>query len=168
MENNLVKVSNPYDDQELEYNNETGRYQLTLAYVKSLFDVCPIKNDSVVRRRIKETSRLIYNYIYGRCYSGNKQVVYYLLNNTENGRKFLKEVFAIQIESDFTTGINSLGKLPAVNMSTGQIIERDVIRMNQICVQAEDEIRESQNYFAGINILYQAPYPYAVQLLVRG
>lgn len=163
MENEIKKVETPYDDHGLEWNKDTGRYQLTIEEVKTLFDEMPIKSDSVVKRRIKDTSRLIYNYILGRCYTGNRTLVEWLLNHTENGRKFLKEVLAIQIESDLTTGINSLGKLPTV-MPSGQQFDRDVVRANQICIQCEDEIRQSQNYFCGINLLYQAPYPYAVYL----
>jgi len=166
MENKLVKVANPYNDNELEFNQTTGRYQLTLAGVKSLFDVCPIRSDAVVLRRASETSRLIYNYILGRCYSGNQEIVRYLLNYTENGRAFLKEVLAIQVEADFNTGLNSLGKLPAINVANGQTLDREQIRLNQVCVQAEDEIRLSQTFFAGINLLYQAPYNQAVYQLI--
>lgn len=157
MENEIVKKISE-NDHSLEFNKETGRYQLTLEFVKTLFDEMPVKSDSVVKRRIKDTSRLVYNYILGRCYTGNRALVNYLLNETENGKKFLKEVMAIQIESDLLSGLNSLGKLPTINMSTGQIFDRNQVRINQLCVQCEDEINESQNYFAGINLLYQAPY----------
>lgn len=167
MNKELVKVANPYSDEELEFNEKTGRYQLTLAYTKALFDVCPIKSDSVVERRIKDTSRLVYNYIYNHSHTANRNIVEYLLNHTENGRDFLKEVFSIQVESDFTTGINTLGKLPGVNVSTGQVLDREIIRQNQICVEAENEIRLSQNYFAGINLLYIAPYPARIYQFVR-
>ena len=69
---------------------------------------------------------------------------------------------SIQIESDLTTGINSLGKLPTINLGNGQTFDRDVVRANQLCVQCEDEVWQSQNYFCGINLLYQAPYNAAV------
>lgn len=162
MEEKIVKLENPIDDHALEFNTDTGRYQLTLAYAKTLFDVFPIKSDQVAKRRIKETSRLVYNYILGRCYTGNRTLVNYLLNNTENGRRFLKEVLSLQVEADFTTGINSLGKMPAINMSTGHVIDRNMIKENQLCVAAADEIAESQNYFCGINLLLQCPYSYSV------
>lgn len=162
MEEKIVKLENPINDHTLEFNNETGRYQLTLEEAKTLFDVFPIKSDAVAKRRIKECSRLVYNYILGRCYTGNRTLVNYLLNHTENGRRFLKEVLSLQVEADFTTGINSLGKMPAINMSTGHIIERNMIKENQLCVAATDEIENSPNYFCGINLLLQCAYPYTV------
>ena len=162
MEDKITKVENPYNDESLEWNEQTGRYQLTLAYAKTLFDVFPIKSDQVAKRRLKETSRLVYNYILGRCYTGNRTLVNYLLNHTENGRRFLKEVLSLQVEADFTTGINSLGKMPAINMSTGHTIERTMIKENQLCVAATDEIEQSANYFCGINLLLQCAYPYTV------
>ena len=166
MEDKITKVENPYNDESLEWNEETGRYQLTLAYAKTLFDVFPIKSDQVAKRRLKETSRLVYNYILGRCYTGNKTLVNYLLNNTENGRKFLIEVLSIQAEADFLTGLNSLGKMPTINMANGQYLDRNMVQQNQLCVAASDEIEESQNYFCGINLLYQAPYNYGIYMFV--
>lgn len=162
MEEKIVKLESPIDDHALEFNKDTGRYQLTLEEAKTLFDVFPIKSDAVAKRRIKECSRLVYNYILGRCYTGNRTLVNYLLNNTENGRRFLKEVLSLQVEADFTTGINSLGKMPAINMSTGHVIDRNMIKENQLCVAAADEIAQSQNYFCGINLMLQCPYPYSV------
>lgn len=162
MENEIKKIDKPYSDDDLFYNENTGRYQLTIAQVKSLVDVCPIKSDSVLERRSKDTARLVYNFIFSRCHTANKKLVNYLLNNTENGRNFLKEVMSIQMEADLMTGINSIGKLSTVNVQSGQIIDRNAMGINRLCVDCEEEIKQSQNYFCGINIIYQAPYPYNV------
>lgn len=164
----LVKVANPYSDNELAFDENTGRYYLTLAGCKALFDICPIKSDAVVVRRSKETSRLIYNYIYNHCNTNNRDAVEYLLNYTENGREFLKQVLAIQVEADFTTGMNTLGKLPAINVATGQTLDREQMRINQVCLQAEEEMDNSTYYFGGINILYAGIFPSAVFLAIRG
>ena len=51
---NLTILKNPYDDEVLVFNNDTGRYELTVEEVKKLFDVMTIKNDNVLKRRIKD------------------------------------------------------------------------------------------------------------------
>ncbi len=154
-------LKNPYDDEKLIYNNETGRYELTMEEAKTLFDVMPIKNDSVLKRRLKDNSRLVYNYLVNHSNTANRQVINFMLNRTENGRKFIYAVLMAQIESDLEYATNSLGKMPTVNVQSGQVMDRYLVRENMLCLNAENEIDDSVNYF-GFNICYAEPYPTSI------
>jgi len=164
---NLTILKNPYDDEVLVFNNETGRYELTLEETKKLFDVMPTKNDSILRRRIKDNSRLIYQYLVNHSCTANRQVINFMINRTEQGRKFIHDVLIAQIESDLEFGTNSLGKIPTVNIQSGQVADRYAVRENMVCLNAESVIDDSVNYF-GFNICYMQPYPSGIFMFVYG
>ena len=152
-------ITQPYDDEMLVYNAETGRYELTLAEVKTLVDAMPFKNDNIVKRRIKENSRVCYNYLINHSNTANRQVINFMINKTEEGRKFIHDLLVAQMESD------SIGRMPTVNVQSGQVMDRYTIRENQLCLNAENVIDDSNNYF-GFNICYMLPYPSGIFLYV--
>lgn len=159
-------IKEHYDDEVLEWNSTTGRYQLTLAYVKSLRDVMPYRNDSVAKSRIKQNSIRIYQYIVSHSSSVNRPVIDFLLNKTENGRKFLIECLTSQMEADMDYGYNDLIVRPVINAQTGQEGNRDNYRLNSISLETESLIEDSVNYF-GFNLLYMGDFPYDLFDLAR-
>ena len=152
----LNVISKPYDDDNLVFNETTGRYELTLQYLKNNFD-SSYKNDGVAQRRIKLNSQVVYYYINLHTASFNKQVVNFLLNKTKEGRDFLLELLSAQIYADIQTGYNDLMFNPAVSF-TGQDKDRNEIRKNALCVAAEDVFNSSVDYF-GFPIGYQGIFP---------
>ena len=120
-------------------------------------------DDNVLDKRIKKNSRKIYNYIKYHSYSGNSYFVDVLLNKTEEGRRFLKDILLEQMEADNETGFNDLSSQPAVNVANGNIIDRDELRRNQISVDTEQIIERNTDYF-GFNICLMSRFPPALQL----
>ena len=161
---NITKIK-PYSDETLTYNETTSQYELTMEYVKDNFEVT-FKNDEVLKKRIKKNSRNIYRFIINRGHTANSEVIKFLLNKTEEGRRFLIEVLSTQMEADLASGYNDMGDTPAVNLNNGQVIDRAELIRNQVSVNTEELINNSASYF-GISIIYQAPYPYGLFLIAQ-
>lgn len=161
----LTIYTKPYDDEKIKFNTITGRYELTIQAVKSACDV-NFKDDATLEKRITQTSRIIYNYLFSRSYSGNKQVVQFLLDRTEEGRKFLFEILMAQMLADNETAYNDLTKLPSINMSTGQAFDRNVIYSNRVCLDAET-IADNNDVYFGVNILVQIRFPFDMFRMVQ-
>ena len=152
----LNVISKPYDDDNLVFNEKTGRYELTIQYLKDNFG-SSYKNDGEATRRIKLNSQVVYYYINLHTASFNRQVVNFLLNKTEQGRAFLLELLSAQQYADLQTGYNDLMFNPAVSF-TGQDKDRNEIRRNSLCVAAEDIFNSSASYF-GFPLGYQGVLP---------
>ena len=148
---------NPYSDDSLFWNDETKQYELTVQYCKANYDV-NYADDDTLKRRIKKNSRKIYRFIKYRTYSSNRPVVDKVLHYTEEGRQFLLEILSVQMEADNETGYNDLSETPAINISNGQVLDRNELYKNQLCVDAEQVFDSSDNWF-GFRIGYQAPFP---------
>ena len=164
MENKII-FKNHYNDDSLTFNEGTQRYELTIQYVKENFDP-HFRDDETLLKRISKTSRKVYEFIYSRGNSHNKEVITFLLNETENGRKFLIEVLSAQMESDILTGANDIGLTPAINFQTGRVIDRNEIKKNLLCVDAEEIIQASAGVF-GISIIYMGVFPYGYFLMAK-
>lgn len=159
-------LEQPQDNEFLEWNEDTGRYQLKLSYVKSLRDVLPYKSDRVTQQRIKQTSLRVYNYIVNHSNSANRPVIDFLLNKTDNGRKFLKEALTSQMEADMSYGYNDLMVRPALNPATNSLLDRDSIRLNSISLECEEIINDSVGYF-GFNLCVLFPFDWYLFDLAR-
>ena len=156
-------VIKDYQGTDLEWNENTGRFQLTVKYVKSLRDAMPYKNDSILKQRIKQTSLHVYNYIFNNSASVNRPVINFLLNKTENGYKFLLEVLTAQIEADMDWAYNDLIVRPVINASNGQTGDREQFRLNAISIECEEIIKDSIGYY--LCVLY--PFNWYLFDLVR-
>lgn len=156
----------PKNDDKLEWNSETNRYQLTMAYVKTLRDAITFKNDSVLQRAIKQTSVRVYQWIVAHSCTVNRAVIDFLLNKTEQGRQFLIQCLTAQMEADLDWGYNDLTVRPVINAQTGQEGDRDNYRKNAISLECESIIDDSVQYF-GINLLYMSPFPWSLFALAR-
>jgi len=154
-----LEIITPRDDDKLEWNNELKRYQLTLQYVKTLFDgALPFRNDGIAKRRIKENSTRVYSFLHTHCYSANRLAVNLLLNRTEAGRNFLIEVLTTQILADAEYGYNDLMVRPLLNTNANTILDRDEVRRNALSLETEMLIDDSVSYF-GINLTYMGMFP---------
>ena len=160
MEN--LKFIQPYTDEVLKWNDATKKYELTIQFAKSELDI-HFADDGVLEKRIKKNSRKIYNYIKYRSHSGNSHFIDTLLNKTEQGRQFLKDVLLEQLEADNETAFNDLSSQPAINVGTGQEISRESLQANQISVDTEQIIDRNADYF-GFNICVMTRFPPALQL----
>ena len=158
------KFINNYDDNNLKWNENTGRYELTIQYCKNNFETT-YKNDGVLERRIKLNSQVVYNYIALRVATVNKPVVNFLLNKTQQGRDFLLELLSAQQYADIQTGYNDLLFQPAINFN-GNDKDRNLIKQNALCVAAEQILNESDNYF-GVRLTYQGQFPWPFFALIR-
>lgn len=156
---NIKVLNKPYNDESLEWNEDTNRYQATLNLAKNLFEVCPIKSDRELQRVIKNLASSIYHYIFSRTHTANRHIVEFLLNNTENGRKFLKEVFECQLESELQYTYGDITKVPVINVQTGQEGNRENYSQNAISIATQQIIEDSAAFFGGINLLLQVQYP---------
>lgn len=152
-----LKFITPYSDESLEYDSDTHQYKLTRGYCKSAFDYT-FKNDQTLDRRIEKNSDKIYNFIFSRVHSSNNQVVDKILSSTEQGRKFILKLLAIQMEADIQSAYNDLTLAPAVNVSNGQVIPREELQRNQAVVDVEQLLNCSARYL-GVNIWYAAAFP---------
>ena len=159
---NKLNFIQPYTDETMIWNSKTNKYELSPAFVKSEMET-HYADDNVLDKRIKKNSRKIYNYIKYHSYSGNSYFVDVLLNKTEEGRRFLKDILLEQMEADNETGFNDLSSQPAVNVANGNIIDRDELRRNQISVDTEQIIERNADYF-GFNICLMSRFPPALQL----
>lgn len=162
---NLTIIDKPYDDEKLKFNNDTGRYELTLAFLKDEFG--PVYgNDKVAERRIKLNSRVVYTYINFHVANCNRYIVNFLLHRTEEGRKFLLEILKEQQYADIQTGYNDLLYQPAISFSGNNDKDRNEVRKNSLCIAAEEVFQNSPLYF-GVNISFQGQFPYLYYLLAK-
>ena len=161
----ITVIRQPYNDEVMTYNENTGRYELTIEYVKDNFTI-NFRDDRTLKERIKKTSRKIYNVIFARSNSANKQVIDFMLNRTLQGRVFLHDLFYEQLEADLQTGFNDLSSMPAINYANGNVIPREEQIRNQISVDTEQILDRSVEYF-GINLLYSSTFPFYVYNFVE-
>ena len=162
-----VTIVNPTtpNTQDLVWNKQTGRYELSVECVKSNFEN-NFKDDGILQKRITKNSRVVYNQILSRTYSQNKSVVNFFLNRTEEGHRFLKDILLTQMESDMTFGTNDLGNTPLVNTTTGGHIDRNVVRENILTVNAENVLYDCESYF-GFNLFVMTLLPITLFQFVR-
>lgn len=163
-----LEIITPYNDSKLEWNPETKQYQLTLTYVKNLWEgePLPYKTDGMAKRRIKDTSQRVYSYFASHCASVNRGVVRLVLNRTEAGRNFLIRVLEAQMLSDMEYGSNDIVRVPIINTATGQVGDRDQYRLNSVSIETQQIIEDSINY-VGFNLTYMGMFPPALLNLAR-
>lgn len=159
-----ITVAQPYNNNDLVFNEETGRYELTMEYVKANFEIT-FKDDGILQKRITKNSRRIYNYLYSRGYSFNNPIITFFLNKTENGRRFLVDVLSSQMEADLLTSFNDLGITPAVT-SNAQMLDRNQMRANLVCVDVEEMVDNNNEYF-GFNLFISSQLPATLFTFVR-
>ena len=161
-----LHVIQPYNDDKMSFNEITKQYQLTREYCKEMFQNT-YKNDMVLDQRIEQNSDLIYDFIYSRVNTNNNQIVEALLTNTQEGREFIRKMLTYQMQADTESGYSDIRNVPAINVSNGQVIDREEIKRNQVTVAVEQMLTDSARYF-GVNLAYQGTYPpYFLGLLRR-
>lgn len=147
----------PYSDDSLTYDENTDRYLLTRDYCKASFEMT-LKNDLVLDREIERNTDNVYDFIFSRVNTQNQGIVNFLLNRTEEGRNLIKKALTYQMDANMESGFNSTGKVPLVNASNGQIIAREEVARNQVSVEVERLLNNS-NLYLGVNIFYQGIFP---------
>ena len=161
----ILTIVKPQSDAKMEWDSASKRYVLAMGYFKDEFG-SNFHDDGVLLKRLKQNSRKVYNFIRYRSYSQNWEVVEFMLNHTQEGKDFLLELLSTQMEADNETGYNDLSNAPAVNVANGQVLDRNQLIANQLCVDAEQIIDSSSTYF-GVPICFATCYPWNYFLWVR-
>lgn len=157
--NVLMKHLEPFTDNALEWDGQ--KYVLTRQYCKETFEIT-FTNDGVLDRRRRKNARVCYNIIKNRLATSNMELGLWLINNTAEGRKFIKDLMTEQMEADLLNGYNDLGSTSAINVANGQVIDRAEIERNMLGVNAEIILDNTANYFP-FNIFVRYPYPWTIR-----
>jgi len=152
-----MTFSNPYNDETMYYDIKTHRYVLCLSYAKSLVGNA-YNDDGVMDKRLKEISLNVYNFIYSQGHTSNKKYTKLFLNATENGRNLLIEALGAQLSADAENGYNDMVKQNPIDFNSGNVIDRDKIIYNQVCIQCQKIIENSPSDLDGYQIVCQIPY----------
>lgn len=155
MESLTIKKS--YNDDVLFFDKVNQKYELTLAYTINLVGNV-FKDTGEMQRRIKLNSMVVYNYIYNHGNTNNKKYTRYILNNTEQGRLFIKNCLESQMIADAKNGYNDLGSENIVDIASGDAMNRERIRENLVSVNTEELIVNSKADLCGYNVLNPIPY----------
>lgn len=147
----------PKNDNYMVYNKLTHRYILTSNVITELggdevYDFDQKKRDRV----LKDVSNSVYNFIYSRTHSNNRNYIEYILATNEEARELIKQAMISQLSADIESGVNDIKKIAPVNPQTYQTINRDEIARNMVCVECENIIAS----FGLINLLYAGDYGY--------
>lgn len=153
-----MKITGHYNDEKMVFDEISFEYKLTIQEAKENFDIT-FSNDGILKRRIEKNSNRVYNYIYRMVNSLNLKKVEILLNETEEGRRFIHDVLLSQIEADLATGFNTLADQPQIDLKTGRVIQdQEIIKNGLVSVSTKMIIENSQRYFKGINIMSAVPF----------
>ena len=147
----------PYSDDSLTYDENSGRYFLTVEFCKENYEFT-LKNDHILQKEIERNTNNVYDFITSRVNTNNMELVNHLLSSTKEGREFILKLLDYQMEANMESGFNSTGKIPLINASNGQVIPREEVARNQVSVEVERLLLNSNNYL-GVNIFYQGIFP---------
>lgn len=164
--NKIMKLEfiKPYTDEQLYYNEITGKYQLTRNYCLNLIGGNPYQDDATLDKRILLNTRVVYSYILTMGNSNNKRYNRCLLEYTKGGRKILKEVLSAQFLADAETGYNDLIKQLPINFDTYKVLERNAMLKNLLSVEAQNILENSKNDLYGYNLISQISYGYIAEI----
>lgn len=152
-----MTFSNPYNDDTMIYDLKTHRYILSLSYAKSLVGNA-YADDGIMEKRLKEISLNVYNFIYSQGHTSNKRYTRFFLNASENGRGLLIEALGAQLCADAENGYNDIVKQNPIDFTNGNVIDRDKMIYNQVCIQCQKIIENSPSDLDGYQIVCQIPY----------
>lgn len=152
-----LKIIEIKNDERLEYDDYNEMYVLTLSEAHLIVGNA-YRDDNELKRRTLLNSIIVYNYIYNRGNTNNKKYTRFILNNTEQGRKFIFKCLQSQIMADAKSGYNDLGSENLIDMSNGSVISRDKVRENLVSVNTEELIVNSKADLCGYSVLNPMPY----------
>lgn len=159
-----MKYQEPFTDDIMEWDG--NQYVLTRQFIKKNYDTA-YRDDAVLDRRRKKNSRVVYSVITARLAQVNTKMGLWLLSHTEEGRTFMRDILAEQMEADLDGGYNDLGLTSAINVANGQVIDRDEITKNLLCVNASMMMESATNYFP-FNPFVQYQYTWGIQNYIYG
>lgn len=159
-----MKYLEPKTDEEMEWDGYM--YILTRAYCKKHFDIA-YRDDGALDKRRKKNSRVVYNALRERLNSNNVLMGLFLINETDSGRKFIKDVLTEQMDADIQNGYNDLGITSPINVANGQVMDKNAIRTNILCQSAEMLVDNSSMYFH-FNAFMSFYYPWNIKAIIHG
>jgi hypothetical protein len=133
-----MAVIKPFNDNKLLYDRETHRYILNYTGVGEHVDAGQAYG-SIEKQRAKmsQISRTIYNYIYYTTNEKNRDYVELKLATESTLRNVIYEAMLSQLLADVESGADSVKNQTAVNMETGNIMDRTQLMRNIISIEAE-------------------------------
>ena len=152
-----MTFSNPYNDDNMTYDSIFHRYILTINIAKQYVGNA-YADDGILSRRLKEISQNVYDYIYTRGNTNNKKYTRAILNATANGRNLIMEVMLAQLSADSQNGYNDIVKQNTIDFTNGNVIDRNKIIENQVCVACQTLIENSSADLDGYQIVCQMSY----------
>ena len=161
----LQKIE-PYSDADMGYDPDAEMYVLTFEWAKANLPNT-FKDDDVLKKRLVKNSQKVYRALRYRGFSANWRYALPIANKTEEGRNYIFDLLRAQMEADAESGFNDLTLTPAINVSNGQIIDRELLFANDLSVDAEIIMDSSQGYF-GFPLPCRTAYPYGLILNLKG
>lgn len=152
----------PYTDNDLEWDGR--RYVLTIAYIKDNFEVT-YKDDGTLDARRKLNSKIVYKELAKRLNSNNVELGMKIINETAEGRRFVKDVLMEQMQADLKSGYNDMGYMSPIDFAKGQAMDKDEISKNILCPNAEDVVDRNTLYFP-FNAFTAYAYPWNVRMAI--
>jgi hypothetical protein len=123
----------------MTYDLNNHRYVLKAQYCSEIANLSEVYADqSAIDKTLKSISRTIYNWIYSRIPVCNKNYIEYLLAKHEDCIRALYEAMLAQLEADISSGYNDIKNQSAINFSTGMHLDREEIRKNLVCIEAQN------------------------------
>lgn len=162
-----MTICGAYNDEYLTYDRLLKEYVLTLSYAKSIIGNA-YTDDGVMQRRLIKNSNVVYNYIYNNGNSKNKETTMKILNATKEGRELISKALVAQIMADAENGYNDLGNQNPIDFTNGNVIDREEIRKNKVCIDCEDILQNSASDLEGYNVMCAIPYPQMVHNIFKG
>lgn len=134
----------------MTYDKATHRFTLIPQYCSDIANLSEVYADqNSIQKTLNSISRTIYNWIYSRVPVSNKNYIEYLLAKHPDCILAVYEAMKSQLEADVSSGYNDIKNQPAINFQTGMNIDRNDIKRNLVCIEAQN-ILESCSY----NFLY--------------
>lgn len=149
----------PYNDNKMTFNQDTGMYELTIQVVKANFPNTT-QDDGALLYRIKKNSRVVYNYISRYAKGSNLGFVYKLIKHTEEYRKWIYDALMCQIEADLLTGRNSMGDMIPTNKDDFDL------QSNATLTQDTQTILYDGIRYGGYNLMFAGSFPTQLYLEV--
>lgn len=145
----------PFNDDYMVYNTLLHRYVLTENVITQLGGDDVYALDQAKRNRILlDISNSVYNFIYSRTNSHNRDFIELILATSLEARELIKQALISQLNADIESGINDIKKIAPINPQTYQTIKREELANNMVCVECENIIQS----FSLINLLYAGDY----------
>lgn len=147
----------PTSSENWTYNETTHKWIPTILGCSEIDDITKVyATEAIANRVLKSISDTVYNWVYARGHSHNKNFVELLF--AFDLADVVKEAILAQVEADISSGINDLKNQHGTNVETGMIMNDFSNRI--LCIAAQ-QILLSATFIRGsreYNLISQYPF----------